>query len=655
MTRIARSALWALALALAGAGAARAQDPRPAPRDTVPRPAPRDTIPRDTVRRDSVQVPIPGEAVRGDTLPNAAADTAPPDSTIAAPSFPAFPLPPSRGFSDGSWSFGRAELGRFHGLSAAELLDRIPGMALTRSGSFGRPLGVSPFFSGGGRMRIFLDGYELRPVHGATPDLQRIPIVNLESMRVQRGLNEVRVDLTSMRLADIRPYAQIEGMDGDYDSRALRGLFSRPILRRFMGEVALDLVETDGFLRREPYGSTHSIVRLGYNFTPEIGVQLERRGSSIDLERRQGGATVEFESFDRSETILRARGRFLGRLNVEAMVGRTTLEPAGDDTVTFATENLQAGARATLEAGFGQLSGGFRFHSGDEDSWALDASEAWGRVDFSPRPWLAATGEVRALTFGGVSGIETEATLRAGPWSGFSVFGAVAAGKRGIPFQSRDSVVESTIGGIVGIPGVPTLDTVEVVAFRTADPSLNALRAGAELNRGSVRLGAAFLSHDVGSVVPYGYLYDRGFEPSDGGRQTGVEAYVSVPVYWRQLRLDGWYQRWLGDADRPYMPTQLGRAALEFTGLYRGGNLEPTIRVEMEGRDQALAPNRVTGALDVTPRYFILNTYVQVRILDVRIFWRLDNAFNQRNAFDVPGTELPGTRALYGVRWFFRN
>ena len=39
---------------------------------------------------------------------------------------------------------------------------------------------------------------------------------------------------------------------------------------------------------------------------------------------------------------------------------------AGRDTFGFETD----------EAGFGQLSGGFRVHRGDEDSWALDASEA---------------------------------------------------------------------------------------------------------------------------------------------------------------------------------------------------------------------------------------------------------------------------------------
>jgi len=99
-TRLA-SALAALALALAaGAAPSRAL----AQRDTIPRPpvpAPRDTTPRRPPR-DSAQVAIPGEAVRGDTLPGAKGDTTKVDTTAAAPTFPVHPLPPAHGFSDGA-------------------------------------------------------------------------------------------------------------------------------------------------------------------------------------------------------------------------------------------------------------------------------------------------------------------------------------------------------------------------------------------------------------------------------------------------------------------------------------------------------------------------------------------------------------------------
>ena len=282
MSRTLRPALFAAALAL-GAIAAPS---RVLAQDTIPRlPPPPAPAPRDTTPRDSARVSIPGEAIRGDTIPNAAQDTAPPDSTIAAPSFPTHPLPPTYGFSDGSWTFGPAQLQYFHGLSLADLIDAIPGLVSTRSGGFGRPMGVSPFASGGGRFRIFLDGYELRPLGSATPDLQRIPLVNLASVRVQRGLEEVRVDLTSLRLADVRPLAQIEGMDGDLGTRALRALFTRPFGRRMVGEIALDLESSEGARRQQKFSVTHSVSRLSYS-RPGQG-QRAATGCSRRSRRRQ--------------------------------------------------------------------------------------------------------------------------------------------------------------------------------------------------------------------------------------------------------------------------------------------------------------------------------------------------------------------------------
>lgn len=653
MSGLIRPALRLAALALGlGAASARAhaqRDTVPAPRP--PAPAPRDTVPRPAPR-DSARVSIPGEAVRGDTLPGAKQDTAPPDTTRPAPNFPAHPLPPAHGFSDATWTFGPNELQYFHGLSLLDLLDRIPGLVITRSGAFGRPAGVSPFASGGGRFRIFLDGYELRPLNAATPDLQRIPLVNLQSVRVQRGLDEIRVDLSSLRLADARPFAQIEGMDGDLGTRALRGIFTRPISRRMMGEVALDLDQTNGARRRQNFSATHTVSRLSYAFSPEWGVQAELRTTKLNSESRLTSA-IELESLDRSEAILRGRGR-IAFANLEAIVGRSLQRPAGADTLTRRVRSVQADFRATVPLSFGLLAAGARLHRGEEDGWAPDQNEVWGRLDFDPAPWLAASGEVRQLTIGGVTGVEASGSLRAGPWGGLSLFGQLATGSRGVRYLAGDSVILKTIGGIGGT-GIPTLDTVQVQVFRTLDGSVDGLRAGAELNRGRFHLGAALVHHDLDQAAPYGFAFDRTAPLQPGLNVTGVEAYASIPLLVRQLTLSGWYQRWLNTPDRPYLPQQLGRASIQFNGVYKQGNLEPTIRFEMVGRDQALAYEAATRRNVVMPRYALFNWYVQIRIIDIRVFWRYENAFNERGTYDVPLSQIPQGRQLYGVRWFFRN
>jgi|GEM_PF-1312887 len=658
-----RLALAAAALALATLGAA---SPRLLAQDTTsvrrnPPTVTRDTTPRDTTPRvarprpaDSVQVSIPGEAIRGDTIPNAAQDTAPPDSTVAAPSFPAHPLPPSYGFSDASWTLGPEQLQYFQGLSLADLLDAIPGLVTTRAGGFGRSMGVSPFASGGGRFRIFLDGYELRPLNAATPDLQRVPLVNLQSVRIQRGLDEIRVDITSLRLADVRPFAQIEGMDGDLGTRALRAIFTRPIGKRMMGEIALDLDQSDGALRRQDFSVTHSVSRLSYAFTPTWGLQAEFRTTKLNAESEIETQAGD-EDLDRTEAILRGRGLLLGRINLEAMVGRSLQRPAGTDTVTQRVRSLQADLRATVPLRIGQLAAGFRLHRGEEEGWAPNASELWGRLDFAPAPWLAATAEARQLTIGGEAGLETSGTLRAGPWGGLSVFGQLAAGSRGVRYLARDSVELKTFGGIGG-NGLPLVDTVEVQAFRTLDSSLNGLRAGAEFNRGLFHLGAALVHHDLDQAAPYGFVYDRLAPLQPGLNATGIEAYASLPLFFRQLTLQGWYQRWLDTPDRPYLPAQLGRAAIQFNNVYKGGNFEPTLRFEAVARDATVAWDENSGTNVLVPRYALYNLYLQIRIIDIRIFYRYDNLFNTRRQFyDVPGSVIPSGRALYGVRWFFRN
>jgi len=657
MTSPLRSALAALALALAaGAIPARAL----AQRDTLPArppaPVPRDTVPRPP--RDTVQVAVPGEAIRGDTLPGAKGDTAKVDTTVAAPNFPDHPLPPTHGFSDASWTFGPQELQYFHGLSLADLLDRIPGLVLTRSGAFGRPMGVSPYAAGGGRFRIYLDGFELRPLGSSIPDLQRIPMVNLRSVRIQRGLEEIRVDLTSLRLSDARPLAQIEGMDGDLGTRALRGLFTRPLGKHVLGEIALDVDQTDGARRRQKFRETSTIARLGYAFNPSWGVQAEYRITKLTSENslNQTGEALVEENSDRSEVVLRARGLLPGGIHLEAMAGRSLLNPAGNDSVTQRARSLQADVRLTLPVRFGMLSAGARLHRGEEESWAPDQREVWGRLDFTPGRMLAASAEVRQLSLGGVNGVEASGSLRAGPWGGLSLFGQAAGGSRGVRFLLDTTEVVKAITGIGG-GGAPTLDTVAVRELRTLDGSLNGVRGGAELDRGLFHLGAAFVHHRVEQTAPYGVGFDLGAPLQPGLAISGVEAYGSIPLYFRGLTLEGWYQRWLNAPDRVNLPTQLGRVAVQFHDVYKNGNLEPTFRVEMVDRDQTLAWDSTTAANVLLLRYRqpIFNMFLQVRIIDIRIFWRFENLGATTGEYDVPASRIPGPRALYGVRWFFRN
>lgn len=662
-----------------------------------------DTIPaqRDTARPDSVQIAIPGEAVRGDTIPEAAKpDSVPADSTRPAPNFPVYPKPRQAGFGAATWVFGPAELSRFHGLTLLELLDQIPGLVITREGGVGRAAGVAAFAGGGGRFRVFLDGWELRPLNATVLDLQQVALLDVAEVRVTRGVTETRVDLETLRLTDRRPFAQIEGGEGDFATRLLRGIFARPLGERWMVYAGVDVVETAGFRRAADFSQNTALARLSYAFAPDRALQLEYRGTGIDTERRvpQLARQLPLESFDRGELLLRGRGRFFGRPGVcpasapppplaapgdsaappadsaaapgpaaepwcaptgglwlDGAIGRSWIDPQERDSVSLERESVQAMLRATVDIPLGSLTAAARVHRVDQEGFSANATELSARLELTPRPWIAAWGEARATSHGGVAGVELEASGRAGPFGPFTLFGSAGAGNRALRFRRDSTIIVRTLAGAVD-PRARQQDTLPVVLFRDRESVAGGFRAGAEWARGTVRAGAAFVAHDVDVVAPFGFWFERGLEPTGGGTVGAVEAYVDAPVVWRQLRFEASYTDFLTDPERPYLPQRFGRAALEFHGLYFDGNFEPTLRTEVLARGASLTINPQTGAFDVlTEPYATFNFYVQMRVLDVRAFWRMENAFNRDRAFDVPNLFLPGVRALFGVRWFFRD
>ena len=645
------AATLAAALGALASAPLRAQEPRPAPRDTIPRPAPRDTVPRP--RPDTIQVTVPPEAVRADTLPDRPRpDSAAADTLAPAPNFPEFPLAGPTGFGVGVWDFPRTELQRFHGLSVLELLDRIPGLLITRSGNFGRPAGVSLLAGGGGRFRIFLDGWELRPLNGASYDLQRIPLVDVTAMRVERDLNEVRVEISTFRLSDARAFAQIEGADGDANTRILRGFFSRPLGSRFLMQAGLDVTESAGFRGFDPFSFNTLMARLSYQFRPDLGLQVDYRRTAVDTEQEISGGSVGEESLDRNELFLRGRGRFFQRVWVDAAIGRSSEEPTSADVVNTEVTSVQGYGRASMDIGIGNVSGAVRLHRGDEESFAPNASEFSGRAVLTPMPWLSARGEVRLRTLGDEAGTETDLAVRAGPFAGVALFGQLGAGVRAIPFLGDTALARRTFGGLIGRTPAEVNDTFAIV--RSIQPTLASLRAGAELSRGAYQIGAAFISQDAETVAPYGLAFDQGAGVEEGGTVTAVETYASVPVFSRNLRFDGWFVRRLDAGTRRYLPAYFGRGALEFRNVYRQGNLEPLLRLEAVGRGRTTLRGDTDGTFVDTPRFTVLNVFLQIRVVDVRVFYRADNLFSQRG-FEIPGTAIPGTRQLYGLRWFFRN
>lgn len=633
-------ALLAGLLLLAAAAPLAAQEP-PARPDTVPRPAPRDTA---TFR-------VPPDALPADTIRGPRSDTVAVDSLVPAPLVPAWPQPDSAGFWHGTWVWDREALGRFHGTSLLELLAAVPGVTVTRAGGYGQPAGVAPWGLGGGRTRFFYDGWEVDPLASATLDLQEISLVELEEVRVTRRLNEVRVELLPFRLSDRRPYSQIELGTGDPDTRMLRGLFGTAIGARQTLTLGFDIADTEGRLRREPFAVTNVLARWGWLLGRSGALQVEYRNT--DVVRQD---TAYDEEADRSALWLRGRWAPGRGLALEAMAGRNWRAPADRDRFSERQESRQAAVRALLGGRAAWLEGIARLRSEPELAFSVPATDLEARAGLRAGGLLELQGSARA-TGGEESAAELQGSVRAGPAGGFSLFGSVTAGTRGVPLLVRDSVARYTV--------VPLLQAVAdtVPLFGSVAPSLSGFRAGAEWSRPGATLGGAFVRLDEELVPPFGLRLDDDLgraAPADPS--TGVEAYVSAPLFRPWLRLEGWYTRWTDTGGRPYLPEEQGRAALEFHDLFYTGNLEPTLRVEVVRRGSAPIPRAAVapgeGELPepvFSEPYTLVNAFLQVRVIDVRAFLIAENVFDLQRVADVPGRPFPRARIIYGIRWHFRN
>ena len=612
---------------------------------------------QDTIPRDTLRVPIPPGQLPADTfINNAARDSARADSLLLlpAPNLPELIRPAAGGWWESVYEWNEAELSRFNGLTLLDLLERVPGLIATRTGGYGRPAGLSAFGRGGGRLRVFRDGIELDALSAADLDIQLLPLAAIAGVRVERRLTETQIYLTSFTLPDRRPFSYIEAATGDPDVRFLRGVFARTFGETvtFLGGV--DVADTDGFGRNQNFGINSLFTRLTWLLTPRIGLSGHYRQTTID---RFGSPFVEVAT--RREARVQALLQPSPGFAVEGWAGMGWRKAEEGDSLGADLRSGQAGARIGIEGARAGLEATARARWG-EGGYAGPGLLATVRGDLRPAERLSATGIARLFSVDGVSGTELEGGVRLGLVGGLSVFGSAAIGERPVAFLG-DTLVQ--------IPGVrlrvqnlqlrlePAPVSSRVLTFPVVTSGSTALRAGAEWRGGSAGLGAAAIASGESTWLPFSAAFDTIDTIRPVAAASGIEAYgfARIPVLplplLRRARLGAWYTEWLETGGRPFLPTREGRAALEFHEVYREGNFEPTLRLELVHRGSSIGPTGVAANA-----YTLASAFLQLRIINVRIFVTAGNVLAERDAADVPGFRLPPIPYfIYGVRWFFQN
>ena len=656
--RFSVSALLVAVLLVCGSALA-AQDPPPLPRDTLPR----DTL---AVEPDTGVFVVPPAQLPADTLPERV-DTvgAEADTVLPAPNLPLLSAP-AAGFASARWVWTREELQRFHGFSLLDLLADIPipALTLTRAGGIGRPAGLAAFGSGGGRVRVFLDGYELDPFVSANRSLQQISLVDLRELRIERGLLETRIELFTFRLEESRPLSVLEAATGDFETQILRVLFARTLGDRQILTVGFDVRDTDGLARVQPFTATSGIARWSYRFDPQLGVEAEFRQTGAEWADTVGLAGVGLasplgfaESSTRRDVLLRVRAQPRPALFMDALVGRSWRDPAEADSFGVGRSvSNQAAARAAYVGDRVWATSSARVRGGVANAFPVPSVDLAARAGVRPLGGVAAEGELRYASTEGVGGAEFSVGGRLGPLLGFSLFATVAGGSRPLGFL-RDSVVflppaENPEGEVPPDTAVIE-DTLRT--FGVVESAVGGLRAGAEWRGLGATVGGALLSVDADRIAPFALPFDRGAGIIEGEAARGVEAFASSPLVFPALRLEASWTRWMDTGGRPYLPEQEWRAALVFHDIFYTGNLEPTLRVEAVHRGAALVPGPEGEVFsDLSEPYTLSNLFLQIRVIDVQAFVRWENLLNLRAA-DLPGRIFPGQRVLFGVRWRFQN
>jgi hypothetical protein len=550
----------------------------------------------------------------------------------------------SSAFATGVWSWDHAAILASGALTLGELVAEVPGLLVLLGGDYGTPIGLSAFGAGGGGVRVLRDGFEVFPLEGGMADLQRVGLVGVTHVRLERRGGETVIELTDYRYRDGRAFSLVEAGTGQLDTNAFRGTFADPTALGGSVALGLERVDTRGYGTDEGGNRTGGWLRYQLHWGGRMGLALDWRSMGSETQVLDYAGSVQ-----RTDVALRARVEVVPGLALEAYTGRSG-HSVDDDRVEYAYEGgtrVQHGARvAASHAGF-WARGALRLYPDDELSRRrADVSLGYERAGFGAAAHAShAEWTGRAVLAYGVSGwVQPHAVL--------TLFGSLESGEYGArsgPPMEADVDPTPPAAFPPPAPPGPTYD----IATRSVS------RAGISASFEGATLAVAGLRSESDFDLPLRLELDRGAPALPGAARTGVEAWAILPTRWRSLRLEGSYQAW--DRGGPYLPEQIYRGAFVFRRTFlESGNFELWWTLGVRGHDpmQVFVPGAGPGdpgGLAPVPFYQSWYGRIQARILTVRLWFGWENFTVRRNLQHFPGRLLPVTRSFLGLQWDLWN
>ena len=592
-----------------------------------------------TAAADSVQA-------TADSLTQAQQDSLPADTIYY--NLPSLDDGAPVGFATGIWVWDHEAIMVSAANNLAELLANLPGVIALRGGDYGTPAALSTFASGAGGVRVIRDGFEVTPLDGGVPDLQRVGLGGIGTVRVERRGGELLIELTSYQYDDGRPYSLVEAGTGQLDTNLFRGTYADPTALGGSIAGALERVDTRGFGNDEGGNRTGAWFRYQLHWGDRGGLALDYRSMNSQTEVPDFATSVR-----RTDFTLRGRLEIVDGVAAELYTGKSS------HVVKDAREAYD------FEGGSGDQHG-VRVAARREGLWARGAFRLYGDHDLPSQRFEGAGGftSTNMGAYGGASRAKWDGTSVLGygiggwlgPVAGVTLFGSLDGGSYAGP---SGPVLDELPDAETPVPPLPIIPPVPPPGptARIADRSL--VRLGASASFFGVTLAGAGLRADADVHYPLGLELDRGAPDAPGAERYGVEGWASLPMPMEGLRLEGSYQHW--DSDGPYLPKRIYRAAFVFRRVYlETGNFELWWSLGVRGHDpmSVFVPDDGMGGpggLQTVPFYQDWYGQIQARILTVRLFFTWENLAVRRNLQNFPGRLLPPTRSFFGLRWDLWN
>jgi len=570
------------------------------------------------------------------------------DSGRVAPKrLPVISFGPGPSYGLGVWSWDRGQLLSTRAVTLAELVALIPGVIALKGGDYGTPVTVMAFGVGGGRVRVFWDGFEWVPLDGGVPDLSRIGLAGLDEVRVERHAGELRIELRTREPTAPDPATVIHVATGDLGTNLLSAVFVHPNVFRGSFTLAFDRLETRG--PGLSAGGTLSGIALRYSLARGdrggIVAEMRRFAPRTDVIGLVRGLT-------RNDWNVRARWRLAEGLIGEGYWGASSLAGGPEDPIYggLDTRRTQLGLRTKYVVGNLWAQGAARRFSGrgvPDANYEVAAGGAWASV-------ASLDGSLRSERWAGRSATSWRARIETAPLWGFSLFASYEDGETGAPFVGEYEAYLRSLR--LGPPAQP--DPIEEPLPRFTNRT--GIRAGGRLSWRGLNLSGAWLSMEADSLRPLGLALDPDGISSPGGDRMGFEATASIPIPFpiSGFVLQGAVQAW--DDDLAYLPKRLWDGALAYHGIFKESrNLELWGGLGMTRRDPMpigiLEPGVTVPDLIVVPRSEEWYIHVQVRVVTLNFFVRWENVRRKSDNIDFPDRRQPQARTLYGVRWLLNN